>query len=90
MINSKNISLGFSCESKASEIRTCGFMLKKNDLQNLNLKNDVGIKVINKFYSHKFNKYSYHCCIQKSIRKSYKVIPLKKGIYQLISMNHTL
>ncbi len=48
MINSKKINLGSSCESKASGIRTCGFMQEKGDLQNLNLKNDVWIRVINK------------------------------------------
>ncbi len=90
MINNKEISLDFNCESKASRSRTCGFMQERGDLQNLTLKNDVGIRVINKLYTHKFKKYIYHCWIQKSFCKSYKVITLKKGRYQLIHTNHTL
>jgi hypothetical protein len=47
-------------------------MQGKGDLQNKNLKDDVGIRVIKKLYSQKFKKYIYYHWIQKSICKNSK------------------
>jgi hypothetical protein len=66
-------------------------MQRKGDLQNFNLKDDVGIKVMKRLYSLKFKKYIYYHWIQKSKRRNYKAIThKKKGRYHLAPTNHTL
>jgi hypothetical protein len=59
-------------------------------MQNVDLKDDVGIKVIKRLYKQKFKKYIYYHWIQQSICRNYKVTTLKKKIYQLAPINRTL
>jgi hypothetical protein len=59
-------------------------------MQNVNLKDDVKIKVIERLYNQKFKNYIYYHWIQQSIYKSYKITTLKKNKYQLTPINCTL
>ncbi len=47
---------------------------KQLDHQNPNLKDDVTIIVIDRFYNQQFKKYVYYHSIQKSISKGYKYV----------------
>jgi hypothetical protein len=73
------VVVDLKCTNKIPIVKVMEQIQKKTYLQNSNLKDDVGIIVINKLYNQRFNFLSYYHWIQKLVCTNYKIILKQKG-----------